>query len=552
MPIRGIGERRLQRVALALIVLGALGLRLALTLGERVVWGDEPFYLWLGRNWITGQGFGFLGHADVHHGPLYPMLAGAAYLATGDLAQASELLYVLLGGLLVLPVYGIGRLLYGRGAGLIAAALTAAWPALTAAVLHWGTLTEPLYLLLVYVGLWAALRVAHPLAHGQTPRATAWPLAVAGLAFGLAYLTRPEAFLYVLIVGAYLLALGLWAGAWRRACFWLGLLLLALGFAAAYVPYGSYVRQHTGAWMVSEKVGVAYLTGVGLARGDTAAFDRSTWGLDSTGLETFFFSSESYTVSMTQLILEDPRTFLGVLYLNAQTLGRVLIDWTLYPYVLLPLVALGLFGRGWTRGRALTEAYLALSAAPVLSFVLFFIQARYLVAFLPVLILWASAGLAHLGAWLEASLDAIWRPTRHRRLWVHVVPTLAVVALLLAMHPTVLARVTSVGSVRMDHKRVGEWLAPRVSPETVIMSRYPAIAFHADARWVPTPNAELPAVLRYARHKGAAYWVVDAHELRYRPQFAELLARERPIAGLKRVPVDADVADDLAVYRVME
>ena len=550
-PLMRTREHKLQGLALVLIVLGALGLRLALTLGDRVIWGDEPFYLWLGRNWVTGKGYGFMGHADVHHGPLFPMLAGAVYLAVGDLAEASELLYVMLGGLLVLPVYGMGRLLYGRGTGLIAAALTAAWPALTVAILHWGTLTEPPYLLLVYVGLWAALRVVYPLAHERTLRTPEWPLAVAGLAFGLAYLTRPEAFLYVLVVGAYLLALGLWSGAWRRVRFWLALLLFAAGLAAAYVPYGYYVRLQTGAWMVSEKVGVAYLTGIGLARGDTAAFDRSTWGLDSTGLETFFFSSESYNVSMTQLILQDPRTFLGVLYMNAQTMARVLIDWTLFPYVLVPLVALGLFGRGWTRGRALTEVYLALSAAPVLSFILFFIQARYLVAFVPVLILWAASGLAHLGTWLDATLDACRsRPRPRLRLWVHVVPTLAVMALLLAMHPAVLAKVTAVGSVRMEHKRLGEWLAPQVNAQTVIMSRYPAIAFHADTRWVPTPNADVPAVLRYAHHKQAGYFIVDEQELRYRPQFAGLLAGERSVAGLERIPVDPGIADDLVVYRV--
>ena len=75
----------------------------------RVVWGDEPFYLWLGRNWITGQGFQFMGHPDVHHGPLFPMLAGLLYLLDGRPGScASEILYVLFGSLLVLPMYAIG------------------------------------------------------------------------------------------------------------------------------------------------------------------------------------------------------------------------------------------------------------------------------------------------------------------------------------------------------------------------------------------------------------------------------------------------------------
>ena len=104
----------------------------------------------------------------------------------------------------------------------------------------------------------------------------------------------------------------------------------------------------TGAWMVSEKVGVAYLTGIGLAHGDTAAFDKATWGLDSTGLETFFFSSESYNVSMLQLVLADLRSFVLILVTNAIAVRQDTDRLELLPYLLLPFVFLALFRRGWT------------------------------------------------------------------------------------------------------------------------------------------------------------------------------------------------------------
>ena len=79
---------------------------------ERVVWGDEPFYLWLGRNWATGQGYQFVGHPDVHHGPLFPMLAGLIDRLVGNLEVASDIIYVMFGSLLVWPVYGMAREVY--------------------------------------------------------------------------------------------------------------------------------------------------------------------------------------------------------------------------------------------------------------------------------------------------------------------------------------------------------------------------------------------------------------------------------------------------------
>jgi len=620
--------------ALALIFVLAFALRLVLSQMDRVVWGDEPFYLWLGRNWITGQGYSFIGHPDVHHGPLFPWLSGILYLVTHDMALSSEILYVVFGSLLVFPVYAIGNEVYGRPpnggiggrrVGLAAAALSAVFPALTASVLHWGSMTEPIYMFCVYVGLWAGLVMLRPL-NGKLAKETktakegsgkgakeekskdaketkttkgkrlsrlcrsGWPYAVAGGAFGLAYLTRPEAVGYWVVVGIFVVLFRAYRRAWSRA-FWRRMLVYLVAFALAFGPYAVYTRVHTGSWMVSEKVGVAYLTGIGLAHGDTAAFDKATWGLDSTGLETFFFSSESYNVSMLGLILADPRTFANVLVLNAMRFVQVLIDWTLFPYVLLPLVALGLLRQGWTRQRTLKELYLLGSMVPVAAFTLFYIQARYLVAVIPVLILWTACGLAGFSDWLIATVAGLRSPTGSKdgkskaaeeakdakageapsngggaspkeavgeglyghipgalRSLFEIGPVLLVVAILLLVQPHVISMVTNVGSVRPAHKSAGEYLFRTIARDAVIMSRYPAIAFHADTRWVPTPNASVAEVLNYARHKGAQYWVIDERELRYRPQFGDLIAGSRLPPELKLLYMDDSESDRLVIY----
>jgi len=513
------------RIHLLVIVLLALAVRLTWALQDRVVWGDEPFYLWLGKNWLTGQGYSFTGYPDVHHTPLYPFLTGILYLLIGDLDWASRIWYVIMGTGLVVPVYWIGRRMYGHRAGIVAGFLVAIYPALTAAILRWGTMTEPPYYLFVYAGLYAALLAL------DEDRPLTWGLA--GLALGLAYLTRPEAIGYFLLFGGYLATIRLLQ---RRLFLRRTLVRLAgylLGFALCFLPYLVYVRNETGAWMVSEKTGVTFLTGIPLAYGDVAGFDKATWGLDRTGEEVLFFSQQSYTMSMTGWIRANPREFARLIYQNSQRFVNLLFSRSMFPIYFVPLLILAWFQSAWPRRRTEREGLLAISVGPAVAFVLFVVVERYIAAILPLLLIWTGYGLELLGRWFVGTADnLIGAPlAEHSGKWRRALWALPVALVLLysaAIAPGVWAR-TSAGSYRAAHKTAGLWLREVASPDTVVMARYPAIAFHAGTRWVATPNAGYEQVLRYARKKGVAYWAIDEREThKLRPQFAPLIEGPPP------------------------
>jgi len=125
-----------EALTLAAVSVGAAVVRIAALLQPyRMVWGDEPFYLWLGRNWLTGGGYTFTGYSDVHHTPMYPLLSGVLYLLTHDMELASNICYVLFGMLLVIPIYWLGKEIYTRGAGYVSAILVAIYPAIATAPL---------------------------------------------------------------------------------------------------------------------------------------------------------------------------------------------------------------------------------------------------------------------------------------------------------------------------------------------------------------------------------------------------------------------------------
>ncbi len=531
----------------ALAIWTALIRLLALLQPQRIVWGDEPFYLWLGRNWLSGQGYSFTGYPDVHHTPMYPLLSGLFYLLTRDLELASDICYVLFGVLLVAPIYLLAKEMYSRQAGYASVALLAMYPAVATAPLFWGTLTEPPYYFFVYSGLLATLLAMR--------RERGWLYLLAGICFGLAYLTRPEAIAYVAVGGGVLALVRLFERRLFTRETLRALLLYAIGFLLLFGPYAFYVFQQTGSWMVSEKAGVTFVTCIGLSEGDTRAFDQATWGLDSTGHEVFFFSRESYHVSMIDVIRAYPYEFVQLLLRNIRRFVGSLLSTRLFSYYLLPLMGLAFFESAWDKRRLKGELLLLASLVPVGVFLLFFIQDRYIATLLPTLVIWLGLGTYELGVWLKGTVKHLLAHRRSPSPWgsavLTAIPTLILIVFLALLQPRIISQYTSIDSFRPEHKTIGLWLKDQVSGDTVVMSRYPAIAFYANARWEPTPNAEYDELLEYAWHVGADYWVLDEVETReLRPQLAFLLHEDILPAQLQLVAVDESAKGKLAIFRL--
>ena len=528
------------------VALAALIARAALAQADRVVWGDEPFYLWNAHNLVTGRGYSFFnGVPDVYLTPLYPLVVAGLYLVLQNLELASRLCFVVLGGALAFPIYGIAREMYGRRPAIIATLLLAIYPALNTAQLNWGTMTEPLYFLVAYAGLYATLRALSDeswLAH-----------IAAGALFGLAYLTRGEGIAYIAAMGGALALIRLCERRLFSRAVLLRLLAMAGAFLVVALPYWIYLRVQTGQWMISGQAGMTYITCISLAYGDVAGFDLATWGLDAAGREVNFFSPDIVSFSMLDHMRADPAAFARLVYQNVRDFITTLFNIRMFPTFLLPFLFLGLFDFAWNRRRAKKELLLVASTAPALSFLLFFVQERYIGVLLPLLVIWTAHGLDRFGVWMADTLTRLLGERSVKAIWGHVLTGIPVALLLVfcvLMWPREAAG-TSLGSYRIAHREAGLWLAERIEPDATVMSRYPAIAFHAGADWVPTPNATIEQVLDYAHSHGADYFVLDEREtISLRPQLASLIGMEPP-AGLERMTSLDDEGETLVIYRVV-
>lgn len=497
-----------------LVLLGAVA-RIALASLPRVIRWDEPDYLWLGHNLVTGRGYHVVAGPELHFPPLIPLLFGPLTLLCENLEWVGELWYVLCGALLPWPVYTLARRIYGPRVAAGAALLTALFPLLTISPLYWGTMSEPPFLLLLFVGL----DRAHAALRGKGPGT----YALAGLALALAYLARPEGILHLALAGLFLLAAGWAAGRrasppWRR-----GLALFALAALAVAGPYLLYLRIEGGHFMLTGKTGLTLDLWAGVIDRDPAAYDRAVASLDSRGEEILWYSPERFQrPGLLARLAADPGVVLRRVGRNLAALASGLLGrWrALIPVALLALAGAFLAFRG---SRLEDQLFLALMALPPFAFVAIFIQVRFFAPVVPIFLIWAAAALDAAGGLLER-----WRPRPGLR-WL---PTALAALGLALLWPPVLAQGRR--SLDFGHKEMGLWLREHAPPGTTIMARDLAVPLYARRGFCPSPHAAFDEILAYARAREATLWATDSRELELvKPHLAYLLDPARRPPGLE-------------------
>ena len=562
MSARRFETRNWRWAMLMGLVLLAAAVRFYWGTRTRVIWGDEPFYLWLGQSLLNGQGYQFFGFSATHFLPLFPLAAATIGRIAGNLAAGSVTLYVVCGAVLVLPIYGISKRLAGSGAAVAAGLVTAFCPALTAAALLWSTMTEPLFLLLIATAWWGLFVALQDNRFGG--------YALAGLMLGLAYLTRSEGLVYVIAGPVALFGIRLTLGRsaqLRRTLVGMGLMLLLICLVIG--PFLVFQRIQTGRWQLGEQAGFAFSSMQGLAQRDPAMFDAATWSLDPASNEVNLFAPSSEGQGIVQAITSDPHGFARRLRGNITALLTTATSSRLLPWPMAALAFLGLFGKPWSARRLRGELLLIATLAGPLSFVLFDIQERYLSGLLIPALVWAGAGIAFLGHWLvdttalclagdraaqEPGSEGAQLPAAVSRVrYLVVVPALVLVGALLWQTPKVWDAMHVTHSFQPGHLAAAAALQTSGAPaDAVVMSRYPAIAFHAGTRWTPTPAASWPEILAYAQAHSARYLVLDAWEADLRPQLGFLLDPAAAPSGMRRLATLEGGAGPVVIYELQQ
>lgn len=549
--------------ALARIAVAALLLRLALLLarGDYIMY-DEGYYLLLARSLSTGEGFRLSGLPHVALSPLQPAIVAVVSLLGVPALWASRLLAAVAGALLVVPVAAIGRRLGGPRAGIVAASLVAAAPALMTFVpffpgespnLYFGS--EPLYLLLAFGAIAAAMRAARD----GGPR---W-WALTGALGALAFLARGEGLILgpmvVLVLGIEWLRTRPLRRAWRAPA------LAAATAVVCVAPYLLYLRSELGRWALSGRMQAAAPAASASAgdvaqastaepatrasaepqrrngsaaedlmwRGDEEGYWNAAYRLDASGTrmssqywgvppraapapapvvalagdpgdaaapsDTVATPPPSDAISAS----EDERPeSLRRAALLARGIALVVPVW------LLLASAAGLAHRA--RRRAILWLSPALAGA-LLPTIIVYVEPRALLPLLPVAALGAALALEVLARRLPRALP---NASTRRRL----VAGLAAAAAVLLVAPVVrdlartLAAPQPLQRVASSRRAVAQLLAAKLPADAIIASWHPSVGYFADREWRVLPYEPLDRVLGYARAQGVSAIVLSRFE----------------------------------------
>jgi 4-amino-4-deoxy-L-arabinose transferase-like glycosyltransferase len=508
-----IRENEAGLLLLALVVVAA-GVRIAWALTQvGAIENEGSEYCRLAENLLSGNGYrGIVANAGVqlNFPPLYPVLIAALMLPLRNSELAARLVSLVAGTALVWGVFLTCRSLYGRRVAFAGAAIVALHPTLIA--LSASVYSEALYLTLLTFGLYWLLRTAE--SGGRIGASVA-----AGVFFGLAYLTRPEALVLAAPLLVLLVVRGAVVGTGRRMIVAAGSVLLVLLVLAA--PYVAFLSVNAGQLRWEGKGTIICAIGQRMSSG--LSYREASYGIgEDLREEGIHLRSNRDVLRSGAMRITNPASAFATARYFANSARRNV--GRLYPLlsaerafgapILSVLVLLGLFRTPWSRGRLAREAAILVLFGSALGVLLIGqeLDFRHTLVLLVILILWASKGVDELAQWVEATMGALW--SGFARCRPVVVRGLIVVALCGAAAQALggVGDFTQSGAAQL--KAAGLWLKQHDPGPKRIMGTGTVVAYYARGDLWYLPYADSSLALRYVESKAPDFIVLESGNAR--------------------------------------
>ena len=458
---------------------------------DEVIGKDASTYVRLARHLAEGD---FAAGFDAFWTPFYPLLLVSIGVFTDSLMLPTVIISIVTGTLAVTATYYLVKQSYGQREAVIAAVIAIFYPHLLTATFTYGT--ENIYLLLLIFALitgWNGL-TKNPLIN----------FFVTGVLIGCAYLTRPEAFGYLLFFIPIIFLKNLKEqGLFARNSF-KNVAVLILGFALLAAPYIIYIRSATGSWSISPK----FKAHIGGTQFSGLKFDKNFNPLEN---------PQARPAGNPAIVLI--KATLGNLQIAHKALP------TFFPPFLLIFVGLGLFRVRWNGSRFRREIYLLyFCALTIICYLLTIIEVRYFYVLLPILFGWIACGIIEIETWLHESLQNSSFGKIFANKYFFTVLCLAFIAIYtLPLNSFMRSSDSAWQFSQYELKNAGLWLKQNAKPSPVVMSTDFRPAFYAEGKFVPLYSDNINEVLAEAAEKQVDFLVIDERNIKEIPQFSNLL-----------------------------
>jgi hypothetical protein len=379
---------------------------------------------------------------------------------------------------------------------------------------------------------------------------------LAGFCFWLAYMTKPEAALYPFLTMPLLVAnsFAMDRRQTRRVVISSGILFAAFLFLAT--PYMAWLSMETGQfrWEGKTPLNIAlmipYTTGGNI---DEAEYGISN-SLDEVGLFTKPYLS---VIAHHKFIFADVLKFLmshGPH--NYHYLINAVSTSDFGSPILFGLVILGLFGQPWVAKSIMSHVYLlfVVLGVPFLSFALvsYGMDTRYVLLFLPVMIIWAANGIVLLSGWASATMQLAGSGVRIAKR-AGLAAGLTSAALLIMIAATYGVRevwdLTTFDYKSQPVKQAGKWLDTVAPGPKTIMDASTVLAFNARASYVHFPYSDSSLALKYIEKKGINFIVVREEWLPPAPYIKDWLENGIPDRRAQLIYCDKTQRGRILIYK---
>ena len=407
--------------------------------------------------------------------PGYPLLIAAIYPLIGDWELAGQILSLLFGVGLLLPLYWICRDMFDTRIALFACYLAAISPFLALYSVH--VRSEASYLFLSTTAFYQFFIAIDRRALSR--------FFFAGLLAGYAFLVRPEAIGFLLIVPGVLLLRWL---LWRETNvteFVQSIATLCVGFLIFALPYIVYLSIDTGRLgAISRKAGVTLAINLqesGLLEDDAQA--------QETDVGSFVF---------TDYLLKHPFLYIKKVASDLLPAISTFIQALYYSY--LPFLLLGLFAA--FRKHLIARRHLLLIGFVlfyVFGFALIYVKRRYSLQAVPLSLAWVALGMGFL-----------WEQMRERLTFKRASLTAACIGLLFVAS-TLPRTLKPVSREKAFVRQAGWYLKARNRDGSLSVAAFDErVAFYAAARSILLTKIDAVSMATYLRDQKADYLAAEA------------------------------------------
>jgi 4-amino-4-deoxy-L-arabinose transferase-like glycosyltransferase len=473
----------------------------------------KPAHYFASGRWMDGLAVGY-------H-PLYPMLVALFSKVLGDFELSGQMVSVLFGTLTVIPIFYLVRGALGGWTAFVSSLFLAILPRHVA--LSSDFLSDPTYTFFFISAVWLGW---------ETLKGDGWKFPfLAGLATGLAYLTRAEGIGVLLVLGPWLLF-----RSYRKNGY--AVLILIVSFFLVASPYILYLRSYTGTWTISRKPSVDRVV--------VLIKKRLFFQEPKVAKATKEFHD---TIQRLEGKKQSPPSGLSRWLGGLGSFSKLFVE-TFHPLFFL-LFMVGLVRRKvpprWADGEGFLLSVVALYALVMYWLAtLSYISHRYLISLVALCLIWSGRGLREFHHWLlrRISWEKWGKMTiRPERVMVILTAVIAIIVLPMTISPQ--------RAEKRGRKEAGLWIKNNSISSPSIFTDMVRVNHYAGGRliFLGEEGVSYGEILERARREGADYLVMSDRKIEsICPGFS---GSRRPEDLQEVFRTDRGGKETIIVYRVL-